>query len=98
MLIGNKTDREEEKRQDEIEKEEAEKLRKYEPLTEPESDLAVEMGFSIDSEQQSINEGDERIYQGEDRGDEVATVTDSIFDQRHGERNGAVFETQRRVK
>ena len=60
MLIGNKTDREEEKRQDEIEKEEAEKLRKYEPLTEPESDLAVEMGFSIDSEQQSINEGDER--------------------------------------
>lgn len=93
MLIGNKTDREEEKRQDEIEKEEAEKLRKYEPLTEPESDLAVEMGFSIDSEQQSINEGDQRIYQGEDRGDEVvATVTDSIFDQRHGERNGAVLK------
>ena len=51
------------------------------------------MGFSIDSEQQSINEGDQRIYQGEDRGDEVvATVTDSIFDQRHGERNGAVLK------
>ena len=55
--------------------------------------MAVDIGLNIESEQQQINEGDERIYQGEDRGDEsVATVTDSIFDQRHGERNGAVIE------
>ena len=93
MLVGNKLDREEEKRQDEIEKEEAEKLRKYEPITDFESDMAVDIGLNIESEQQQINEGDERIYQGEDRGDEaVATVTDSIFDQRHNERNGAVLD------
>ena len=76
-----------------LRKKKLEKLRKYEPLTEPETGPSRRRcGFSIDSEQQSINEGDERIYQGEDRGDEVvATVTDPIFDQRHGERNGAVL-------
>ena len=68
-------------------------VRKYEPITDFESDMAVDIGLNIESEQQQINEGDERIYQGEDRGDEaVATVTDSIFDQRHNERNGAVLD------
>jgi GTPase SAR1 family protein len=99
ILIGNKLDREEEKRQDEIEKEEMEKERKYEPITDSESDIAVDLGFSIESEQQQVNQGDERLYQGEDRGDEsVATVTDSIFDQRHTERNGAVIEADSELR
>ena len=94
MLVGNKKDREEDKRQDEIEKEAEEQTREHEPITDWEIDMALDMVEKISNGEQPLEQIDEKIYPEEWDGrgdDDVATIVDSIFDQRHPERNSAIL-------
>ena len=94
MLVGNKKDREEDKTEEELNKESEVERREFEPITEWEIDIALSMNDTFETGERPMEQIDERIYPEEwgNRGDEgVAVITDSIFDQRHPERNSAIL-------